>query len=1255
MRWLRAVWALAVSAVLLGGVPLLLLTVIGNPLSGAREIFTTAAMTDDGVLDVLAVIVCGAAAVAWLQFTAAFLVEFRAVRRAARLGHRNPAPRRTSLVFHSQQRLAHTLVCALLMLGPTLLSTIGPTLTAAAAAPPVAAASAHDRFSSAAANRIADERATSGSYAHPGRAAAAAAVRAANTLTVTITKNGPRNWWDLAQQHLGAGDRWPQLWAGNHGAGQADGTVLSSPNTLLRVGWQITVPAAPGSTPPAPSTTPTAPSTVAAAAPAAAMVTVQPGDSLSELATTHGVSWERLWQVNQNRPQVGGGVFTDPNHLELGWTLILPAADAPPTAAAGAVTVTVTAGDSLSQIAVDHGSTTAAVWQANHDRAEPGGAHFTDPDYLEPGWVIQIPAPHTPAAAGHPATAHHVEQQTAQREAAAQHKAAAEQQQEVTARAAAEHHAAQQVAEQARRKAAAERVEAQRKLAEQQAAERHKTEQKAAALRHEAERKAAAEQRATTQRDAGHRAPQHQRADDRAAVRETEPPAPSGLVSGDSVGSSASSEVTMLAGGGGAVLLTALGLAALLRARRRQFRMRRPGRSMAATPSGVAGMERLLLTAGTRGLADVTWLDQALRSLVQGLSKAPGARLPDVVAVRLGAADLELMLASPLRSAPPPWSVDPSGLRWRLARGDELAYDEAERELHIPPYPLLVSVGYTEAGVHYLIDLERIGSLSLTGDRERCLNLARFIAAEVAHNQWSELLQVTLVGFGREMAQLNPQLTYAPDLRRVLTAVNAHLAGVDEVMAATGVDVSTGRLQGVAGDTWAPHLLLIAPDAAADEAGLAELLEVLDTARDRLTVAVVLAQDSPAVPEVTRWHLQVDAGGRLSIPALELQLVAEQLPESEAAQLAQLLAAAAVEKDRPAPPADGDAPWQAFADQAGNLRPEATTTADQPTLRVAGTWPARPNSILPLPARQYAAKAATTEQDVALLAPGVSDRVQTELALADPALDADLAAWWDPEGTQVKLRLLGPVQVWAAGLDPAPAGRPQKVEAVVYLATRTRGASAAQCREDLWPEDHSDRPTSRVRNLMGGTRSWLGVNPQTGREHIPANPGEARGGLYLIEGILTDADLFRRLRLRALTRGTDGLNDLRAALDLVTGQPFERRRPRGYGWVANTGLDYAFTGMIADVAHLLATHHLAADEPEPAAAAAQVALTAGSAADEVLLDLVAACHAQGDEDGGDGYVKKIMRNHAADAEEDIPTRTYEILLRRGWLPKPRSA
>jgi len=53
--------------------------------------------------------------------------------------------------------------------------------------------------------------------------------------------------------------------------------------------------------------------------------------------------------------------------------------------------------------------------------------------------------------------------------------------------------------------------------------------------------------------------------------------------------------------------------------------------------------------------------------------------------------------------------------------------------------------------------------------------------------------------------------------------------------------------------------------------------------------------------------------------------------------------------------------------------------------------------------------------------------------------------------------------------------------------------------------------------------------------------------------------------------------------------------------------------MIVDVAHLVATHHLAADAPERAKAAALTALRAGAHDDTALLDLVAACDATGNQ------------------------------------------
>ena len=66
--------------------------------------------------------------------------------------------------------------------------------------------------------------------------------------------------------------------------------------------------------------------------------------------------------------------------------------------------------------------------------------------------------------------------------------------------------------------------------------------------------------------------------------------------------------------------------------RRRCPGHRRPGRLISTPPPELVRVERALQSAGS---ADVTWLDQALRSLVQSLAKVDVARLPDVIAVRM--------------------------------------------------------------------------------------------------------------------------------------------------------------------------------------------------------------------------------------------------------------------------------------------------------------------------------------------------------------------------------------------------------------------------------------------------------------------------------------------------------------------------------------------------------------------------------------------------------------------------------------------
>ncbi len=340
----------------------------------------------------------------------------------------------------------------------------------------------------------------------------------------------------------------------------------------------------------------------------------------------------------------------------------------------------------------------------------------------------------------------------------------------------------------------------------------------------------------------------------------------------------------LVAFAGGGTLLAGVTLTALLRARRRQFRHRGPGRSIRTPPPELAGTEQAVVEAGRRGAADVTWLNAALRSLARTVAPTD-VPLPDVVAACLTDGAIRLVLARPHHSPPAPWRADGDGTRWTLDRDTTLGFSEADVPFGFAPFPTLVTVGESAAGEHWLLDLERITALSLSGSPERCLDLARFLAAELAHNAWSEHLGVTLVGFGAEMAALNPlRLRYTEDLASAVAGLRHALGRAVEATADTGVGVLDGRLRDGVGDGWAPQVLLIAPSVAAtDGAGLRELLAAMRAQPGRTAVALVLADEPDGAAIGTRWQLTVDEAGTLRIPALGLELTAQRLPAEEAA------------------------------------------------------------------------------------------------------------------------------------------------------------------------------------------------------------------------------------------------------------------------------------------------------------------------------------------------------------------------------------
>lgn len=149
-------------------------------------------------------------------------------------------------------------------------------------------------------------------------------------------------------------------------------------------------------------------------------------------------------------------------------------------------------------------------------------------------------------------------------------------------------------------------------------------------------------------------------------------------------------------------------------------------------------------------------------------------------------------------------------------------------------------------------------------------------------------------------------------------------------------------------------------------------------------------------------------------------------------------------------------------------------------------------------------------------------------------------------------------------------------------------------------------------------------------------------------GVLHDADLFRRLRIRAQLRGSNGVEDLATALRLVEGQPFDQQRIGGYGWLVEAGTDHHLAAAVVDVAHLVATDALAAGKPGQAEWAASLGILASPYEDKPRLDLVAAKRAMGDAAEAEALLRASVLNRSDDgfAPPDQSQPVLEMLRRR---------
>ncbi|MFW6033525.1 MAG: hypothetical protein ACOC9R_00205, partial [bacterium] len=126
------------------------------------------------------------------------------------------------------------------------------------------------------------------------------------------------------------------------------------------------------------------------------VIRVVPDDDPWTLAETHlgdGTRWRELWDANRDRVQPDGQRWTVSHHIEPGWTLVLPSATGPAPRADSEITVA--AGDTawdLAEIHLGDGNRWPELFHANHDRIQPDGQVWSDPDLLHVGWHLAVPA-----------------------------------------------------------------------------------------------------------------------------------------------------------------------------------------------------------------------------------------------------------------------------------------------------------------------------------------------------------------------------------------------------------------------------------------------------------------------------------------------------------------------------------------------------------------------------------------------------------------------------------------------------------------------------------------------------------------------------------------------------------------------------------------------------------------------------------------------------------------------------------------------
>ncbi|EFS56902.1 hypothetical protein HMPREF9593_00578, partial [Cutibacterium acnes HL046PA2] len=224
----------------------------------------------------------------------------------------------------------------------------------------------------------------------------------------------------------------------------------------------------------------------------------------------------------------------------------------------------------------------------------------------------------------------------------------------------------------------------------------------------------------------------------------------------------------------GLVLVAGL-ITTLNRRYRTRFTRQPRGKAMTLPSPDAQTAEIALRSTGATDTLTITCLDQALRAIGAWCHHC-GHPLPPLLAARVDDDRIDLLLSQAAPDHPEAVELAADGSVWTLTadRIDDLLAHTDDNQA--APWPSLVTLGRDDDGAHILIDLEAAGTLHLIADDDQVDAALAAIAVELATCDWSDEVNVTLVGQvcpGLEDALESPTLTRATDVDALLTTLEA--------------------------------------------------------------------------------------------------------------------------------------------------------------------------------------------------------------------------------------------------------------------------------------------------------------------------------------------------------------------------------------------------------------------------------------------------------------------------------------------------